>query len=62
MDGVPAAGGGADSPSGPPARRSPPLLVGRTLEQIFLREELAAVFEGRGRLVLLEGEAGNSLC
>src|SRR5215210_6092032 len=38
--------------------RSAPLLAGRTLEQIFLREELAAVQRGHGRLVLLGGEAG----
>ncbi len=35
-----------------------PLLVGRALEQILLREELAAVLKGRGRVVLLGGEAG----
>jgi tetratricopeptide (TPR) repeat protein len=45
-------------PSGALASRSAPLLAGRTLEQIFLREELAAVFGGHGRLVLLGGEAG----
>jgi DNA-binding CsgD family transcriptional regulator/tetratricopeptide (TPR) repeat protein len=39
-------------------RHASPVLVGRTLEQIFLREELAAVLGGRGRLVLLGGEAG----
>jgi len=33
-------------------------LVGRTQEQVFLREELTAAIEGRGRLVLLGGEAG----
>lgn len=38
--------------------RSDPPLVGRVLEQLFLREELAAVLDGRGRLVLLDGEAG----
>src|SRR5262249_17070657 len=41
-----------------PYLSTPRFLVGRTLEQIFLREELAAVLEGRGRLVLLGGEAG----
>jgi DNA-binding CsgD family transcriptional regulator len=39
-------------------RHGSPVVVGRTLEQIFLREELAAVLGGRGRLVLLGGEAG----
>src|SRR5262245_23888576 len=34
-----------------PFLRTAPLLVGRTLEQLFLREELAAVIGGRGRLV-----------
>ncbi len=38
--------------------RTTPLLVGRTLEQIFLREELAAMLGGRGRFVLLGGAAG----
>jgi predicted ATPase len=38
--------------------RSSPLLVGRAREQVVLREELAAAIEGRGRLVLLGGEAG----
>ncbi|MFN8677618.1 MAG: AAA family ATPase [Thermomicrobiales bacterium] len=38
--------------------RAAPPLVGRVLEQLFLREELAAVLGGRGRLVLLDGEAG----
>jgi predicted ATPase len=33
-------------------------LVGRAREQVFLREELAAALSGRGRLVLLGGEAG----
>jgi hypothetical protein len=40
------------------ALRPAPVIVGRALEQIFLREELAAVLGGRGRLVLLSGEAG----
>jgi DNA-binding CsgD family transcriptional regulator len=34
------------------------VLVGRAREQVFLREELAAARGGRGRLVLLGGEAG----
>ena len=34
------------------------ILVGRTQEQVFLREELVAALGGRGRLVLLGGEAG----
>jgi DNA-binding CsgD family transcriptional regulator len=38
--------------------RSPPLLVGRAGEQVFLREELATALGGHGRLVLLGGEAG----
>jgi DNA-binding CsgD family transcriptional regulator len=58
MDSVTAAVDRDIGPSGPRASRSAPLLVGRTLEQIFLREELAAVVASRGRLVLLGGEAG----
>jgi DNA-binding CsgD family transcriptional regulator len=58
MDSVTAAVSGVAGPSGAPYSRSLPLLVGRTLEQIYLREELAAVCAGRGRLVLLGGEAG----
>lgn len=58
MDSVAAAEDRAAGPAGPRSPRSAPLLVGRTLEQIFLREELAAVLGGRGRLVLLGGEAG----
>ena len=41
-----------------PSRQAAPVLVGRTREQVFLREELAARIAGRGRLVLLGGEAG----
>jgi DNA-binding CsgD family transcriptional regulator len=41
-----------------PVPRSAGLLVGRAREQNFLREELAVAFGGRGRLVLLGGEAG----
>ena len=48
----------ASDRSGVAALRSPPLLVGRAREQDILREELAAAFGGRGRLVLLGGEAG----
>ena len=44
--------------SGVPLSRSGVVLVGRTLEQILLREELAAACKGSGRLVLLGGEAG----
>ena len=58
MNSVTAAVAGVVGPSGAPYSRSAPLLVGRTLEQLFLREELAAVCAGRGRLVLLGGEAG----
>ena len=58
MDSVTAAVDRAAGPSGARSPRSAPLLVGRTLEQLFLREELAAVLAGRGRLVLLGGEAG----
>src|SRR6476620_8708867 len=58
MDTVTAAVAGVAGSSGAPYSRSAPLLVGRTLEQLFLREELAAVLGGRGRLVLLGGEAG----
>ena len=35
-----------------------PMVVGRTQEQVFLREELSAAIHGHGRLVLLGGEAG----
>jgi predicted ATPase len=38
--------------------RSDAVLVGRARERVFLREELAAALGGRGRLVLLGGEAG----
>jgi DNA-binding CsgD family transcriptional regulator len=41
-----------------PSRQAPPTLVGRTREQVFLREELATSISGQGRLVLLGGEAG----
>ncbi|MBA3528833.1 MAG: AAA family ATPase, partial [Propionibacteriaceae bacterium] len=58
MDSATAAADRAAGPSVPLFPRSSPLLVGRTLERIFLREELAAVIGGRGRLVLLGGEAG----
>jgi predicted ATPase len=58
MDSATAAVNGAAGPTGARSPRLAPLLVGRTLEQIFLREELAAVLGGRGRLVLLDGEAG----
>ena len=58
MDSVTAAENRAAGSSGARSPRSAPLLVGRTLEQLFLREELAAVLGGRGRLVLLGGEAG----
>ena len=43
---------------GIPVPASVPPLVGRTREQAFLREELVAALGGRGRLVLLGGEAG----
>jgi DNA-binding CsgD family transcriptional regulator len=44
-----------------PSRPLPPgapLLVGRTRERVFLREELTAAIGGHGRLILLGGEAG----
>lgn len=58
MDSVTADVDRAVAPSCLRSSRSAPLLVGRALEQIYLREELAAVLAGRGRLVLLGGEAG----
>jgi DNA-binding CsgD family transcriptional regulator len=58
MDSITGVTGDTAGPSGARSFRTAPLLVGRTLEQIFLREELAAVIGGRGRLVLLGGEAG----
>ena len=58
MDRFTAAHVRSTGPYGALASRSAPLLAGRTLEQIFLREELAAVLGGHGRLVLLGGEAG----
>jgi DNA-binding NarL/FixJ family response regulator len=44
--------------SGSGVLRSPALLVGRAQEQAILRDDLAAAVGGRGRLVLLGGEAG----
>ena len=44
--------------SGAPSRWPATFLVGRSREQVFLREEWAAALAGRGRLVLLGGEAG----
>ncbi len=58
MDSVPANVGRTDGRVGVHSRRSASVLVGRTLEQVLLREELAAILGGRGRLVLLDGEAG----
>ena len=58
LDSVTAGVGRAAGPPGLRSPRSAPLLVGRTLEQHFLRAELAAATAGRGRLVLLGGEAG----
>ena len=43
---------------GTDALRSPAILVGREREQAILREDLDVVMRGRGRLVLLGGEAG----
>lgn len=58
MDSVPAYVDRTAGRGGVQPRRSASVLVGRTLEQVFLREELAAMLGGRGRLVLLSGEAG----
>lgn len=38
--------------------QAPAAIVGREREQVVLREDLAAVLAGRGRFVLLSGEAG----
>jgi predicted ATPase len=45
--------GGSGSPF-----NAAPILVGRAREQVFLREELVTATGGRGRLVLIGGEAG----
>jgi DNA-binding CsgD family transcriptional regulator len=50
-----------ERPSGTAVRAAlgdAPVVVGRTREQVYLREELAAAIGGHGRLILLGGEAG----
>jgi len=42
----------------PTTRRARPLLVGREREQAMLRERLSEMLAGRGRVVLVGGEAG----
>lgn len=54
---IASADGGPDQSNGA-SRFSASILVGRTREQARLREELAAVTAGRGRLVVVDGEAG----
>jgi DNA-binding CsgD family transcriptional regulator len=49
--------GAADQASIRP-RQMASVVVGRTAERIFLREELTAAAHGQGRLVVLSGEAG----
>lgn len=58
MDGIAAPAGRAIDPSDPASPGSVRFLVGRAREQAALREELAAAVGGRGRLVLVGGEAG----
>src|SRR5690349_16099778 len=58
MDGVTPDADSIAGQSGVAMPRAPAPLVGRTLEQTLLREELAAVRRGHGRLVLLGGDAG----
>jgi DNA-binding NarL/FixJ family response regulator len=48
----------SSGPAVPTRTAGEPVLVGRTQEQVFLREELNAALGGHGRLVLLGGEAG----
>src|SRR6476620_11083624 len=58
MDSTPASAAHATSRSDDSPEQPRPLLVGRTREQAALREELAVAVGGRGRLVLIGGQAG----
>jgi DNA-binding CsgD family transcriptional regulator len=58
MDDLTTGIGNSTGRSGSASPRLPPFLVGRSREQAVLRAELAAAMSGRGRLILLGGEAG----